>query len=255
MTEPIQTSFDQSLFSIRFNRPEKKNALTLAMYDQLVAALKEADRRDDVRVVHLSGNGDTFTSGNDLADFAANPPTGEDSPVFRFLLALAAFRKPVVASVDGIAIGIGSTLLLHCDLVYASDRAKFSLPFVNLALCPEGASSLLLPARAGALLANELLLLGEPFDAATAVRAGLANRVVPAAELTKVSQERCQALAAKPPAALRDTKALMRQAQGEGIRAALTREGALFMSRLQSEEAQEAFGAFLEKRKPDFSKF
>ncbi len=255
MSDHLESSVEQGIYSVRLNRPAKKNALTLAMYEGLAAALKDAEKRADVRVLWLSGNGDCFTAGNDLMDFAGNPPTGEDSPVIQFLLALAAFSKPLVASVDGSAIGIGSTLLLHCDVVYASDRAKFSLPFVNLALCPEAASSLLLPARAGALRASELLLFGEPFDGAAAVAAGLVTRVVPAGELAAYTKSRCEALAAKPPAALRATKRLMKEPGQASVLEALKREAGVFIERLQSPEAQEAFTAFMEKRKPDFSQF
>ncbi len=253
-TEHLQTSLEGGVYSVRFNRPQKKNALTLAMYDALCAALKDASERPEARVLCLSGNGECFTSGNDLADFAGNPPTGEDSPVFRYLLALAAFEKPLVAAVDGVAVGVGVTMLLHFDLVYASDRARFSLPFINLAVVPEGASTLLLPARAGALLANELFLFGEPFDAATAQSARLVNKVVPAAQLAPHVQERCAALAAKPRAAVAATKKLLREANGDAVLATLRREGAIFMERVQSPEALEAFTAFFEKRKPDFSK-
>ena len=255
MSSAIEQSFDRNVLSLRFNRPEKKNALTLAMYDALVAAMRDAEGRDDVRVLLLSGSGGTFTSGNDLADFAANPQAGEDSSVMRFLFAMQALSKPVVAAVDGLAVGVGATMLLHCDLVYAADRARFLMPFVNLGLCPENAASLLLPLRAGGLLANELLLFGEPFDAKTAQEAGLVNRIVPAAEVLAIAQERAAALATKPPAALRATKRLLKEAQGTSVVEAIQREAKVFAERLSSPEAQEAFTAFFEKRKPDFSRF
>jgi len=255
MSSAIEQSFDRNVLSLRFNRPEKKNALTLAMYDALTAAMRDADGRDDVRVLLLSGSGDTFTSGNDLVDFASNPPAGEDSPVMRFLFAMQALAKPVIAAVDGLAVGVGATMLLHCDLVYASDRARFQMPFVNLGLCPENAATLLLPLRAGALLANELVMFGDLFDARTAHEAGLVNRIVPAAELMSVARERAGVLATKPPAALRATKRLMRESAGTAVVEAIQREAKVFAERLASAEAQEAFTAFFEKRKPDFSRF
>ena len=255
MPSAIEQSFDQSVLTLTFNRPEKKNALTLAMYEALAAAMRDAEARDDVRVLLLTGSGGAFTSGNDLADFAANPQAGEGSPVMQFLLTMQALAKPVIAAVDGLAVGVGATMLLHCDLVYASDRSRFQLPFVNLGLCPENAATLLLPQRAGALLANELLLFGEPFDARTAQEAGLVNRVIPPAELLAVARERAGALAAKPPAAIRATKRLLREAHGGAAVAAIHREAKVFAERLSSPEAQEAFTAFFEKRKADFSRF
>ncbi|HYO74607.1 MAG TPA: enoyl-CoA hydratase-related protein, partial [Archangium sp.] len=198
MSDTLLTHLEAGVLSLTFNRPQKKNAFSGEMYEAAARALVEADSNDAVRVVVLTGSGGAFTAGNDLKDFLERPPSGEDSPVFRFLRALAHHSRPVVAAVDGVAVGIGTTLLLHCDYVVASERAVFSVPFVNLGLSPEGASSVLLPRVAGMALASELLMFGEPFDAPTALRAGLVNQVVPEASLAEVAQKRAAALAAKP---------------------------------------------------------
>lgn len=230
------------------HRPEKKNAFTGAMYTDLAAALAAADEATEVRCVLLEGAGGAFTAGNDLNDFAANPPRDAASaPVFRFLHALVAFSKPLIAAVDGAAIGIGSTLLLHCDLVFASDRAKFAFPFVNLALVPEAGSSVLLSERVGAAKAYEWLLLGEPIDAAEAERAGLVTKVLPQGELTAYARSRAELMATKPPEAVRLTKKLIRDPQREATTAAIDREAAAFAERLQSAEAQAMFAAFLSR--------
>jgi enoyl-CoA hydratase/carnithine racemase len=249
MSDTLQTTLDDGILALTFNRPQKKNAFTGEMYDAAAWALNDADTNDAVRVVLLTGAGGAFTAGNDLKDFLENPPTGEDSPVFRFLRALAHHSRPVVAAVDGVAVGIGTTLLLHCDYVVASERAVFSMPFVNLGLSPEGASSVLLPRVAGMALASELLMFGEPFDAPTALRAGLVNQVVPEASLAEVAQKRAAALAAKPVESLRLTKRLLREPLRPTVDEALSREGALFVQRLGSTEAREAFSAFLAKKK------
>ncbi len=249
MSDTLQTTLDDGVLALTFNRPQKKNAFTGEMYDAAAWALNDADTNDAVRVVVLTGAGGAFTAGNDLKDFLENPPTGEGSPVFRFLRALAHHSRPVVAGVDGVAVGIGTTLLLHCDYVVASERALFSMPFVNLGLSPEGASSVLLPRVAGMALASELLMFGEPFDAATALRAGIVNQVVPEASLTEVVQKRATALAAKPVESLRLTKRLLREPLRATVDDALSREGALFIQRLGSAEAREAFNSFLSKKK------
>lgn len=249
MSDTLLTHLEAGVLSLTFNRPQKKNAFTGEMYDTAARALLEADTHDAVRVVVLTGAGGAFTAGNDLKDFLENPPTGEASPVFRFLRALAHHSRPVVAGVDGVAVGIGTTLLLHCDYVAASERAVFSMPFVNLGLCPEGASSVLLPRVAGLALASELLMFGEPFDAATALRAGIVNQVVPEASLAEVVHKRAAALAAKPVESLRLTKRLLREPLRATVDDALSREGALFVQRLGSAEAREAFNAFLSKKK------
>ena len=203
----------------------------------------------------LRGADGSFTSGNDLGDFMKHPPESIDNPIFDFLKGLASFPKPVIASVGGPAIGIGTTLLLHCDLVYAGESAKFALPFVNLGLVPEAASSVILPEALGHRRAAELLMLGDAFDASTASRLGLVNAVIPDDALEPHTRRVASALAAKPPGALRETKRLMKAPTAEGIREAMIREGELFLARLRAPEAAEAFAAFFEKRAPDFSKF
>jgi enoyl-CoA hydratase/carnithine racemase len=237
---------------LTLHRPQKRNALTQAMYAALAEGLREAAATPAIRTVVITGGPDCFTAGNDIADFRG-PFDAATSPVVDFLHTLASFPKPVVAAVAGHAVGIGTTMLLHCDLVYAQESARFALPFVNLGLCPEGASSLLLPQRAGALLANELLLLGEAFDAATAQRAGLVNAVVE--DALAVAVQKAAALAAKPPAALAATKALLRGPQSASVTAQLDAEFARFAKLLTGPEAAEATAAFLERRPPDFSRF
>lgn len=249
MSDTLLSHLEAGVLTLTFNRPQKKNAFTAEMYSLAAQALRDADANDAVRVVVLAGAGGTFTAGNDLKDFLENPPTGEDSPVFRFLHTLAHFTRPIVARVEGVAVGIGTTLLLHCDYVAASERAVFSMPFVNLGLSPEGASSLLLPRLAGMALASELLMFGEPFDAATALRAGLINRVVPDAELEALVNSRAAALASRPVESVRLTKKLLREPLRAAVDETLSREGALFMQRLASAEAREAFNAFLSKKK------
>jgi enoyl-CoA hydratase/carnithine racemase len=252
----LQVTTSDGVTTITFSRPARKNALTVQMYDDAVAALNAAASDSDVRVVVITGTGDSFTSGNDVADFMNTPPTGDDSPVFRFLLTLLRYEKPIVVAVNGTAVGIGVTMLLHADIVYVADTAKLKMPFTTLGLCAEGASSFLLPRMAGHARAAELLLFGEAFDAATAVDVGLAARVVPAAELAAFTQERARILARERPAAsLRTTKRLMKQALREQIEKALYAEATEFTQMLGGDEAREAFTAFFEKRKPDFTRF
>jgi enoyl-CoA hydratase/carnithine racemase len=249
MSDTLLTNLEAGVLTLTFNRPQKKNAFTGEMYDAAARALLDADQNDAVRVVVLAGAGNTFTAGNDLKDFLENPPTGESSPVFRFLRALAHHSRPIVAGVEGVAVGIGTTLLLHCDYVVASERATFIMPFINLGLSPEGASSVLLPRLAGLALASELLMFGDPFDSATALRAGIINQVVPEASLAEVVQKRAAALASKPVESLRLTKRLLREPLRATVDEALSREGAHFVQRLGSSEAREAFNAFLSKKK------
>ena len=249
MSDTLLTNLEAGVLTLTFNRPQKKNAFTGEMYDAAARALLDADQNDAVRVVVLTGAGNTFTAGNDLKDFLENPPTGESSVVFRFLRALAHHSRPIVAGVEGVAVGIGTTLLLHCDYVVASERATFIMPFINLGLSPEGASSVLLPRLAGMALASELLMFGDPFDSATALRAGIINQVVPEASLAEVVQKRAAALAAKPVESLRLTKRLLREPLHASVDEALSREGAHFVQRLGSTEAREAFNAFLSKKK------
>ncbi|MEX0734364.1 MAG: enoyl-CoA hydratase [Steroidobacteraceae bacterium] len=246
---------DQGVATITIDRPAKKNAITGEMYEALVARLKQAAADKGVRAVLITGAGNTFTAGNDLKDFG-NPKFAQpDSPVLTFMQALASYDKPVVAAVNGLAVGIGVTMLLHCDLVYVADNASFSMPFTSLGLVPEFASTLLLPLIAGRARAAEKLLLGKPFPAAEAVVMGLANAVLPAAELQAHAEKVARTFNTLPPGAVRDTKKLLRQAQNAAVQEAILREGSHFGPRLAGAEAREAIAAIIEKRPPDFSKF
>lgn len=255
MSEQILVDVSGAVMTVRMNRPEKKNALTRDMYAHMAAALQRADEDAAIRVVLIRGTDDCFTSGNDIMDFMQAPPTDESSPVFQFLRAVVTARKPLVAAVTGPAVGIGTTMLLHCDLVYAGDTARLHLPFINLALVPEGGSSLLLPQMVGHVRAAELLLLGEPFDAATAASLGIVNAALPDAEVQARALAAAQALAAKPPAAVQMSKAMLKRSRQAAVEETIAYEALLFAQRLQSPEAAEAFQAFMERRKPDFSKF
>ena len=239
--------------TITLNRVDKKNSITSAMYATMADALVAAEADAAVRVVLLQGDATVFSAGNDIGDFLNKPPAGQDSPVFRFLHGIAAFPKPIVAAVCGPAVGIGTTMLLHCDLVYAGDNAAFSLPFVNLGLCPEAASSLLVPQMFGYHRAAEALLLGEPFMAEAALEVGLVNRIVPPTEANGIAQTQARKLAAKPITSLIETKRLMKKGQSALVAQQMTEEGALFGRMLREPAAREAFTAFMEKRKPDFS--
>jgi enoyl-CoA hydratase/carnithine racemase len=254
MPENIATTLQQHVFSIRIHRPEKKNALTRAMYLALMEAIQHAEQDAAVRVIVLTGGEECFTAGNDIADFAAAKP-GEAPVALEYLRALAATKKPVIAAVAGVAIGIGTTMLLHCDLVYATENARFQLPFVNLGLCPEAASSLILPMMLGRHRAAELLLFGEPFGAEGARHLGLVNHTLKPHEFMPKVMERAQQLAEKPPDSLRTTKMLLRSGMHDAIARAMDRETEQFARLLQGPEAKEAMTAFLQRRKPDFSKF
>lgn len=243
------------ILHVVINRPEKRNALSPAMYDALAGALAHADTDPGVRVTLLQGAGACFTSGNDLHDFVHAPPAGEESPVFRFLQAISTAQKPIVAAVLGPAVGVGTTMLLHCDLVCAGEGARFELPFVNLGLCPEAAASLMLPQLAGYQRAAELLLLGEPFGAERAREIGLVNAVLDDGEVLPRAWAMAQRLAKQPPASVRLTKALLKRAGQRAVAETMAEEGRHFLQRLASPEAQEAFSAFFEKRHPDFSRF
>ena len=251
----IEVGRDGAVLIIAFNRPEKKNAITAAMYQAMADGLTEADADPAVRAVLLKGKPDIFTAGNDLEDFMKSPPHGDNSPVFQFLHNISHAKKPIVAAVTGAAVGVGTTMLFHCDLVYAGDNAKFSLPFATLGLCPEAASSYLLPLIAGYQRAAEKLLMGEPFLAAEAKEMGFVNQVLPAAEVAAFALERAKKLAALPGSSIRATKALMRGAHVRMVEAQMKEEGAQFRSMLSSPEAKEAFNAFFQRRKPDFSQF
>lgn len=248
----ILVSTENGAREIAMARPSRKNALTSAMYEALIAALEDAARDPSARAVLIRGEGGNFTSGNDLQDFVQNPPMREDSPVLRFLATLAAFEKPVVAAVCGHAVGIGATMLLHCDLVYAAHDAKLQLPFVNLALVPEAASSFLLPRLVGHARATELLFFGESFDAKTAKELGVVNQVVPAEELFSFARAKVGALVQKPADALAATKRLLKAPLAEETRARMRAESAVFAERLASAEFREAAAAFFEKRPPRF---
>ena len=239
--------------TITLNRVDKKNSITAAMYATMADALDQAQADAAVRVVLLQGDVTIFSAGNAIGDFLHKPPAGEQSPVFRFLHGIAAFPKPIVAAVCGPAVGIGTTMLLHCDLVYAGDNAAFSLPFVNLGLCPEAASSLLLPQMFGYHRAAEALLLGEPFMAEAALEIGLVNRIVPPTEVNAMAQTQARKLAAKPLTSLVETKRLMKKGQAVQVAQQMDEEGAVFGRMLREPAAREAFTAFMEKRKPDFS--
>lgn len=257
MSEILQHR-EAGILTLTFNRLDKKNAITTVMYNDLADAMFAAAEDDSIRVVVLQGHEQVFTAGNDLADFLKNPPDtaqegAESAPVVRFLEALRTFPKPLLAAVAGPAVGIGTTLLLHCDLVYAADNAAFSLPFVNLGLCPEAGASLLLPALVGYPRAAEKLMLGEAFYAEEAVEMGLVNRLLPPSEVNAYAQAQAAKLAAKPMASLRATKALMKKGQ-VGLQQIMGDELKLFGALLRGPAAKEAISAVMEKRKPDFSK-
>jgi len=239
--------------TITLNRVDKKNSLTRAMYATLADTFEAAAQGTEVRVVVLQGDLAIFSAGNDIGDFLQQPPSTQDSPVFRFLRAIATFPKPVVAAVCGPAVGIGTTMLFHCDLVYAGDNAAFSMPFVNLGLCPEAASSLLVPQMLGYHRAAEALLLGEPFMAEAALEVGLVNRVVPPTECNAMAQAQAKKLAAKPLTALIETKRLLKKGQTAPVLERMAEEGESFGRMLREPAAREAFTAFMAKRKPDFS--
>lgn len=251
----IETTTDGGVTTLAFARPGKKNAITAAMYTALADALGAAREDRTVRAVVLAGSSSCFTAGNDLQDFLANPPAGDDSPVFRFLHAISTFPKVIVAAPCGIVVGVGTTMLLHCDLIYCGDNARFSTPFTALGLVPEAASSLLLPMLAGGPRAAEALLLGEAFDASHALQMGLVNRVLPAAEALPYAQAQAARVAALPPTAVRESKRLMRSGMADAVRLRMADEGEVFSRMLRSPEAREAFTAFMQKRKPDFSQF
>jgi enoyl-CoA hydratase/carnithine racemase len=242
------------LLTLRLNRADKKNALTRALYAGLAEALEQASQDSSVRAVLITGGEQCFTSGNDVADFLQAPPTGQDSEVFQFMRALFEFPKPVVAAVCGPAVGIGTTLLLHCDLVYVSRCAALRMPFVNLGLCPEFGSSLILPRLLGHARAAELLLLGQGFSGEQAVAWGVANAMLEdgAATLAK-AREAALAFTRLAPAAVADSKRLMRAPGREQLRHVIEEEGALFTQRLHSPEAREALMAFMQRRTPNFA--
>src|ERR1700736_2091872 len=254
MTEYVKTEIAAGIMTLTLARPDKKNALSNAMYSALSEGLERAEKDPAVRVVLFQGDGESFTAGNDIADFAAQAngkETGE-SQAHRFIGNLGKATRPLVAAVQGNAVGVGTTMLLHCDLVFLAETAKLMTPFVNLALVPEAASSWLLPARIGHVRAYAMFALGEPLDAATALACGLANAVVPAQDLRAKARQAAEALTKRPAGSIKQTQVLMRDM--DKIAAQISREGALFRERLQTGEAREAYAAFAERRKPDFSK-
>jgi enoyl-CoA hydratase/carnithine racemase len=252
MTDLLIDTSDR-VMTITFNRVDKKNSFTSAMYADMADALADAQVNDNIRVVVIQGHETVFSAGNDIADFLKTPPTAMDAPVFRFLRAISNFPKPVVAAVCGPAVGIGTTLLFHCDLVYAGDNAAFSMPFVNLGVCPEAASSLLAPQRMGYGRAAEALLLGDPFLAEAALEMGLVSRIVPPAEASALAQRQAQRLAAKPFRSVLETKRLMKHSHASEVDQRLIDEAEVFGRMLGEPAAREAFGAFMEKRQPNFS--
>jgi enoyl-CoA hydratase/carnithine racemase len=256
VTDQVVVSQAARTLRIQMHRPEKKNALTRAMYLALAETLEKADADPAIRVISITGVGDVFTSGNDLKDFLDAGQMGPNNPVMRFLAAIANVRKPLIAGVNGLAVGVGVTLLLHCDLVYAAEGAVFQLPFVNLGVVPEAASSLLLPRIMGHHRAAELLFFGNRFDVHVALQLGLVNAIHTRDRLDQVVAENADALAAKPPAALRLTKELLKgEVYRSEVAARIEEERVGFERQLSSPEAREAMTAFLEKRAPDFSRF
>ena len=250
----ILTHVDAGVMTLTLNRVGKKNSITSAMYGAMAEALESANHDPAVRVVVIQGHESIFSAGNDIGDFLNNPPSTPDAPVFCFLRGISTFPKPIVAAVCGPAVGIGTTMLLHCDLVYAGDNAAFSMPFVNLGLCPEAASSFLVPQLMGYPRAAEALLLGEPFMAETALDMGLINRIVPPAEANALAERQALKLAAKPLSALIETKRFMKKGSAGIVAERMAEEGASFGRMLQEPAAREAFTAFMEKRKPEFSR-
>jgi enoyl-CoA hydratase/carnithine racemase len=250
----ILTHIDAGVMTITFNRLDKKNSITSSMYAAMADAVAQAGADPAVRVVVFQGHESIFSAGNDIGDFLNQPPSTQESPVFRFLRGIATFEKPLVAAVAGPAVGIGTTMLFHCDLVYAGDNAAFSMPFVNLGLCPEAASSLLAPRMFGYHRAAEALLMGEPFFAEAAQEVGLVNRVVPPTEVNGYAQAQARKLATKPLTSLMATKRLMKGGDQQAVLQKMDEEGQSFGRMLREPAAKEAFGAFMEKRKPDFSK-
>jgi enoyl-CoA hydratase/carnithine racemase len=250
----INTRSVGGVATLEIARPAKKNALTEAMYEAMAEAVSAAVADEAVRALLITGQPGVFTAGNDLEDFLQRPPTNTDAPVFRFMRALATCDKPVVAAVTGAAVGIGTTMLLHCDLVYVATDARLAMPFVSLGLVPEFASSLLIPRLIGHARAAERLLLGEPFTGIEAVALGIANAALPAAEVLGHAQRVAERFNLLAPGAVRDTKRLMRAAWHSDVARTLHEEAVVFAERLRSPEAREAFQAFIEKRKPDFSR-
>lgn len=248
----ILTRIDERIGYIQINREERKNALTSAMYQTMADTLKAYNADDQVRVILLHGLSDMFCAGNDLNDFLQNPLTGNDSPVVQFLFALRDLQKPLVISVNGVAIGVGVTMLMHADFVVIGDDAKLQLPFINLALCPEAGSSLLLAQRAGYLQAAEKLMFGDFFTPQEALAMGVVTRIMPHHEVLRYAQHQAGHLAEKSPQAMRATKKLLKSANADALRVAMDAELLSFAQLLKGADSREAMMAFFEKRKPNF---
>jgi enoyl-CoA hydratase/carnithine racemase len=252
--EEIVTEHSGSILRVQLNRPTKRNAMTSAMYLSLATIFNEAANDENTRVVLWHGAGDSFCAGNDIDDFLKHPPGPGESPQARLMEALVNFDKPLVAAVQGAAIGGGTTMLLHCDFIYAGESTKFQMPFINLAVVPEFGSSCAVPARIGHVRAAELILLGSSFDARRAAELGLVNQVIPDKDVLAKATETAEKLAAKPASALQASKRLIKQPFREQIKAAMKAENEEFSAQVRSADAKEAFTAFLEKRKPDFTR-
>ena len=252
--DEIITERSDGILRVELNRPSRKNAMTSGMYIDLADIFNDAARDASIRVVLWHGAGDSFCAGNDIEDFLKNPPGPGESPQASLMNAFVNFDKPVVVAVQGAAIGGGTTMLTHCDFIYAGESAKFQMPFINLAVVPEFGSSCSVPARIGHLRAAELILLGVPFDARRAAELGLVTEVVSDKDVLARATETAQKLAAKPAAALQASKRLMKQPFRDQIKAAMKAENEEFSAQVRSEDAKEAFTAFLEKRKPDFTR-
>ncbi|MCP2051288.1 UNVERIFIED_ORG: enoyl-CoA hydratase/carnithine racemase [Pseudomonas fluorescens] len=249
MTDAILLQREDGLLTLQLNRPDKKNALTRAMYTQLAEALEQADADSGIRAVLIQGSNECFTAGNDIADFLEQPPSDLDSPPFHFMQSLLNCRKPVIAAVAGVAVGIGTTLLLHCDLVYISRDARLRMPFVNLGLCPEFGSSLILPRLLGHAKAAELLLLGEGFTGEQAAAWGIATEAMGSGEAALAkAREVAQRFETLAPGAVQVSKQLMKSVDREQLRQVIEDEGALFVQRLKSPEAIAALSGFITRR-------
>jgi enoyl-CoA hydratase/carnithine racemase len=251
--DEIITERSEGILRVELNRPKKRNAMTSSMYVTLADVFNDASKDERIRVVLWHGAGDSFCAGNDIEDFLKNPPGPGDSPQARLMNALLNFDKPLIAAVHGAAIGGGTTMLTHCDFVYAGESAKFQMPFINLAVVPEFGSSCSVPARVGHIRAAELILLGLPFDAKRAADLGFVTQVVPDQNLMATASETARKLVAKPAGALQASKRLMKRSFRDQIKAAMKAENEEFSTQVRSQDAKEALTAFLEKRSPHFT--
>ena len=254
MSDYIKSTIDEGVQTVRITRVEKRNALTLDMYSALTTCLRQADERKDILVTVITGSEGVFCSGNDIKEFLEHPMQDDSSPIMQFILAIFNAEKPVIAGVNGLAVGIGTTMLFHCDLVYATESATFQLPFVNLGLCPEAGSTAILTELIGHQKASELLLLGDSFDVNMAKQMGFVNQVVSDNELEPAVAKIARRISRQAPNAIKVTKNLLKAEMQDRLAAAIKREAENFIPMLKQDEAKEAFSAFMEKRKPDFSK-